>query len=125
MILSALCHLRTREAIYLLVVFDWSLFMNDEQGIVLKSVITVCLLGRMCVAGAIVMDQLLDLNIWVSVGVLLIATGVFTFSGGLKSVIYAEVRLQTHFWHIRAPSQHLSIFTRPYFYFSLFVFVSV
>jgi SSS family solute:Na+ symporter len=42
-------------------------------------------------AGSIVFRVLLGWNIWVSASVLVVATGIYTVSGGLSAVIYTEV----------------------------------
>jgi SSS family solute:Na+ symporter len=45
-------------------------------------------------AAAVVFDTILQLNIWISATIILIATGVYTVAGGLSAVIYTEA-LQT------------------------------
>ena len=42
-------------------------------------------------AGGLVIGELTGLNIWVSAGVLVIATGVYTIAGGLRAVIYTDL----------------------------------
>jgi SSS family solute:Na+ symporter len=45
-------------------------------------------------SAAVVFDTILQLNIWVSATIILVATGVYTVAGGLSAVIYTEA-LQT------------------------------
>lgn len=42
-------------------------------------------------AGGLVIGELTGLNIWVSAGVLVIATGIYTVAGGLRAVIYTDM----------------------------------
>lgn len=42
-------------------------------------------------AGGLVIGELTGLNIWVSAGVLVIATGIYTVAGGLRAVIYTDL----------------------------------
>ncbi len=42
-------------------------------------------------AGGLVIGELTGLNIWLSAGVLVIATGIYTVAGGLRAVIYTEL----------------------------------
>ncbi len=42
-------------------------------------------------AGGLVIGELTGLNIWVSAGVLVIATGAYTVAGGLRAVIYTDL----------------------------------
>lgn len=42
-------------------------------------------------AGGLVIGELTGLNIWISAGVLVIATGIYTVAGGLRAVIYTDL----------------------------------
>eukprot|EP01027_Heterolobosea_sp_BB2_P010155 GEZU01014934.1.p1 GENE.GEZU01014934.1~~GEZU01014934.1.p1 ORF type:complete len:202 (+),score=36.35 GEZU01014934.1:150-755(+) len=42
-------------------------------------------------AGAIVFDAVLGWNLWVSAGIIMAATSVYTIAGGLRAVVYTEV----------------------------------
>lgn len=42
-------------------------------------------------AGGLVIGELTGLNLWVSAGVLVVATGIYTAAGGLRAVIYTDL----------------------------------
>ncbi|MFQ6615138.1 MAG: sodium:solute symporter [Fidelibacterota bacterium] len=63
----------------------WYLTTISVIGYVLTKV------GVTLFAGGLVIGELTGLNIWISAGVLVIATGIYTAAGGLRAVIYTDL----------------------------------